>query len=55
MTKSAFINKVYTLLLHIIPALIIDFFIICVGKKPRYVVELSSHFSRIIVSTQIFN
>jgi Male sterility protein len=31
----------YTLLLHILPALLIDFLIICIGKKPRFVVIIS--------------
>ncbi|KAL7043749.1 hypothetical protein ACKWTF_001650 [Chironomus riparius] len=35
MNKSAFVNKLYTVFLHIIPALLIDFIIICIGKKPR--------------------
>lgn len=35
MNKSAFVNKLYTVFLHIIPALLIDFIILCIGKKPR--------------------
>lgn len=52
MTKSAFINKVYTLFLHIIPALIIDFFILCVGKKPRYVIQFESQKNMSLINFQ---
>lgn len=37
MNKSLFINKLYTLFLHIIPALIIDFLLLCCAQKPKWV------------------
>jgi hypothetical protein len=33
--KSYYMNKLFTILLHIIPALLVDFFFICCAKKPK--------------------
>ncbi|CRL00357.1 CLUMA_CG013629, isoform A [Clunio marinus] len=35
MHKSFYMNKLYTIFLHIIPALLIDFIILCCAKKPK--------------------
>lgn len=35
MHKTAFMNRIYMLFLHILPALIIDALAMCVGQRPR--------------------
>lgn len=35
MHKTAFMNRIYMLFLHILPALLIDAISICVGQRPR--------------------
>lgn len=35
MHKSFYMNKLFTIFLHIIPALIIDFLIVCCARKPK--------------------
>jgi hypothetical protein len=35
MHKSFLMNKLYTIFLHMIPALLIDFVILCCAQKPK--------------------
>lgn len=35
MHKTAFMNRIYMVFLHLLPGLLMDFVIICAGKRPR--------------------
>ena len=36
MNKQKLVHSVYTVLLHLLPALLVDTGSVCVGQKPRY-------------------
>lgn len=42
LNRYIFVHKIYALLFHIIPALIVDIIIYLIGRKPMYVFYIKS-------------